>query len=994
MVRKTVTLVFCDVVDSTPLGERLDPEALRGVWSRYHDCARQVLERHGGTVEKFVGDAVMAVFGIPVVHEDDAMRAVRAAVELRTAIAGLNDELEQTFGVRIGLRTGVNTGEVLAGDPAQGQAFATGDAVVVAQRLEAAASSGEILIGDATMRLVRDAVTAQPLGPLVLKGKSEAVAAWCLDEVTPDASGRTRRLDSPLVGRASELARLQDELANAVAGRTCNVVTVLGEPGVGKSRLAAELVSSLGADTLVLEGRCLPYGQGITYWPMAEIVRRLSGPRPPRDVVHELLAGLPEGESVAERVLEAIGLGEPRSRSDELYAAFRSFLETLARDRPTVIVLDDVQWAEPAFLDLVEYLAGWSRDAPMLICCLARPELAELRPSWTAAPAIRLQPLERDESRLLLENMAGPVDPAAADVVGKATGGNPLFLEEMLRMLVEDGLLVERDGRLEALAEFEALRVPETVQAVLAARLDRLDEDERAVLQRAAVIGQVFWWGSVADLTPPDSASEVATHLQALVRKGLVRPDRRTFANEDGFRFGHILIRDAAYESMPKQLRAELHERHADWVESRAGKDADLDEILGHHLEQAYRYRVELGPASDAQALRAERACTTLARAGRRALAREDPHAAAALLGRAASLLAPEAEHLPGVLLDHAIALSRAGALADAQGLFDRLLAADPPARVAASAQLERAMMRIASGQGSLDELLEAAERATEVFAELGDDTGLAQAWNSVATQLFWRGQMSQMEVAAQRALEHARAAGDVRQELWALNATCIALAHGPTPVDEAAARARTLLVRAEELGVDALPLYTLAAIEGMRGNLREAWELYERADTRGVGGVRASVCLYAEPLFELDPERAEEKLRQLLRMLDELGVPTGRPAAVVMLAEALLAGGRHAEAKELMAVPGRAEGEDASTQILRGRTTARTLGGVEGAALAREAVEQARATESSHLLAGALVALAEVTGNRAPLVEAASLWEAKGNAPAVRRLDIRAEAR
>lgn len=994
MVRKTVTLVFCDVVDSTPLGERLDPEALRGVWSRYHESARAVLERHGGTVEKFVGDAVLAVFGIPVVHEDDALRAVRAAFELRGELVRVNDELERAYGVRIAVRTGVHTGEVLAGDPAQGQAFATGDAVVVAQRLETSAAAGEILVSDATMRLVRDAVSAEPLGPLALKGKSEPVLAWRLDRVTPGAAGRTRRLDSPLVGRTTELARLREELATAVADRSCNVVSIVGEPGVGKSRLAAELVSSLGPDALVLEGRCLPYGQGITYWPMAEIVRRLSGPRPPRDVVHELLADVPDGESIAARVLEAIGVGEPRSRSDELYAAFRSFLETLARDRPALIVLDDVQWAEPAFLDLVEYLAGWSRDAPMLICCLARPELAELRPAWTATPTIRLQPLGRDESRLLLENMAGPVDPSAAEAVGRVTGGNPLFLEEMLRMLVEDGLLVERDGRLEALSEFDALRVPETVQAVLAARLDRLGEDERAVLQRAAVIGQVFWWGSVADLSPPESASEVAAHLQALVRKGLVRPDRRTFAGEDGFRFGHILIRDAAYESMPKQLRAELHERHAGWVEARAGSDSDLDEILGHHLEQAHRYRAELGRADDAQALLAGRAGATLARAGRRALAREDPHAAAALLGRAASLLSPDAEELPGTLLDQAIALSREGAIDEAQALFDRLLATDPPPRVSASARLERAMMRIVSGEGSLDELLEAAEQATAVFADLGDDTGLAQAWNSVATQLFWRGQMCQMEVAAQRALEHARVAGDVRQELWALNATCIALAHGPTHVDEAAERARALLVRAEELGVDALPLYTLAAIEGMRGNLREAWELYERADARGVSGVRASVCLYAEPLFELDPERAEEKLRHLLRTLDEIGVATGRPAAVVMLAEALLASGRQAEAKELMAVPGRPDGEDVSTQILRGRTTARTLGGAGGAALARDTVELARATESSHLLAGALVALAEVTGDRAPLAEAAALWEAKGNTPALRRLDIRAGAR
>ncbi|HUH15451.1 MAG TPA: adenylate/guanylate cyclase domain-containing protein, partial [Gaiellaceae bacterium] len=247
MVRKTVTLVFCDVTDSTPLGERLDAEALRGVWSRYHETAREVLERHGGTIEKFVGDAVLAVFGIPVVHEDDALRAVRAAAELRDALARLNDELEPAFGVRVGVRTGVNTGEVFAGDPSQGDPFATGDAVVVAQRLEATAAPGEILVGDATMRLVRDAVTAEPLPGLALKGKTELVDAWRLLAVDPDASGVARRLDSSLVGRTAELERLRAELERATAERACRIVTIVGEPGVGKSRLAVELTAGTGA---------------------------------------------------------------------------------------------------------------------------------------------------------------------------------------------------------------------------------------------------------------------------------------------------------------------------------------------------------------------------------------------------------------------------------------------------------------------------------------------------------------------------------------------------------------------------------------------------------------------------------------------------------------------------------------------------------------------------------------------------------------------------
>ena len=374
MVRKTVTLVFCDVADSTPLGEQLDPEALRGVWSRYHETARAVLERHGGTIEKFVGDAVLGVFGIPVVHEDDALRAVRAAVELRGELAGLNDELEREYGIRIGVRTGVHTGEVFAGDPAQGDPFATGDAVVVAQRLEATATPGEILVGDATIRLVRDAVTAEPVPALELKGKSEPVDAWLLLDVEPDAAGVARRMDSPLVGREAELDALLAELERVVSDRACRIVTIVGEPGVGKSRLAAELIATAGEDALVLEGRCLPYGNGITYWPLVEVVRDLD--------LDAVLGGEPDGETARGRILEAVGRAEPRSRSDELYWAIRRLLETLARERPLVLVLDDIQWAEPAFLDLVEYLAGWSRDAPILVCCMARPDLAELRPAW------------------------------------------------------------------------------------------------------------------------------------------------------------------------------------------------------------------------------------------------------------------------------------------------------------------------------------------------------------------------------------------------------------------------------------------------------------------------------------------------------------------------------------------------------------------------------------------------------------------------------------
>src|SRR5215218_6426324 len=990
MVRKTVTLVFCDVADSTPLGEQLDPEALRAVWSRYHETARTVLERHGGTIEKFVGDAVLGVFGIPVVHEDDALRAVRAAVELRGELAGLNDELERAFGIRIGVRTGVHTGEVYAGDPAQGDPFATGDAVVVAQRLEATAAAGEILAGDATIRLVRDAVTVEPVPALELKGKSEPVDAWRLLDVEPEAAGLARRLDSPLVGRGPELDALLAELEQVLADRSCRIVTIVGEPGVGKSRLAAELVSLAGEGALVLEGRCLPYGSGITYWPLVEIVRDLD--------LDEIL-----GADVAHgRILEAVGRAESRSRSDEIYSAVRRLLEALAATQPVVVVLVDIQWAEPAFLDLVEYLAGWSRDAPILVCCLARPDLAELRPAWGGV-TIQLAPLPREHARTLLENLVGPLDQEAADAVGRATGGNPLFLEEVVRMLVEDGVLVQRHGRLEPMYSVDALPVPGTVQAVLAARLDRLDEAEQALLQRAAVMGQVFWWVAVADLSPAGEVGGVAGRLQALVRKGLIKPDARTFAGEDGFRFGHILIRDAAYEATPKRTRAELHERFASWVEQRAGERLDLDELLGHHLEQAYLYRVELAPAGPSERVLAKRAAERLARGGRRALVRADTNAAGNLLGRAVALLEPDSPQRLELLLDLGTAFQRGGELARALAALDELLAARPGPGLEWSARLERAFVEIYSGESSPENLLAVAERAADVFADLGDDGGLAKTWNAVGLEFFIRGRYAQMETAARTGLEHARGAADQQQEAASLSTVCVALPLGPTPVGLALPQCRELLERAAALGSMAVPAATLAALEGMRGNLAEAWQLYESAqDALADSGslALAGLPLYAEALLALDPARAEAELRTSYASLLERGDRGVLPTIAAHLAEVLIDLGRLEEAEHFSRVGEELTGpSDVYTQVVWRRTLARSLRGRRGRRreqerFAQEAVDWARTTDSPHLVAKSLLAPNEVTGDAEALAEAAELWELKGHLSALAALDIPARAR
>ena len=557
MVRKTVTLVFCDVADSTPLGERLDPESLRGVWSSYHETAREVLERHGGTIEKFVGDAVMAAFGIPVVHEDDALRAVRAAVELREALAALNDRLDAAYGDQ---DRGAHGRQHRRGDrrrPGAGPRVRDRRR----RRRRAAARSRR-------RRRARSSSATRPSGwcetrsspircrALELKGKSEPVAAWRLHDVFPDAAGVTRRLDTPLVGRVVELARSgrrRPGRAGALLPRRH-----------GPRRRRRRQVAPRGRARRGRWARTLsPRG------PLPAVRERdhlLAARRDrPRGLdLDEVLAGEPDGETVHGRLLEAVGRAEPHSRSDELYWAFRRLLETLARARPVLLVLDDVQWAEPAFLDLIEYLAGWTRDAPILVCCLARSDLAELRPAWAGSRRSSWRRCSATMRRQLLENLGGPLDQDAADAVGRATGGNPLFLEEMLRMLVEDGVLVEREGRLEAV---DRRRVdPRARRPSRPCSPRGSTGSSRGALGPPACgrdrPGVLVGRGRRSDTT---RGSAGGRRRSAGARQEGADPSRPgTFAGEDAFRFGHILVRDAAYDSMTKGLRADLHERCAD----------------------------------------------------------------------------------------------------------------------------------------------------------------------------------------------------------------------------------------------------------------------------------------------------------------------------------------------------------------------------------------------------------------------------------------------
>jgi class 3 adenylate cyclase/tetratricopeptide (TPR) repeat protein len=1019
-VRKTVTVVFSDVTGSTALGERLDPESLRRVMSRYFDEMQAVVEAHEGTVEKFIGDAVMAVFGIPVVHEDDAVRAVRAAAEMRKRLAGLNEELERNWGVTIAVRTGVNTGEVVAGDASSGgQRFATGDAVNVAKRLEEAAPANEILLGETTHRLARDAVEVEPVEPLELKGKSERVSAYRLLSIDPGAEGRARRLDSPMVGRERERALLERAYERAAGERGCHLFTVLGAAGVGKSRLLAEFLKGLGDSATVVGGRCLPYGEGITFWPLLEALRKLYGEELV-SAIETRLAGDQNAELIASRVGAAVGLAESAGATEETFWAVRKLLEAQAQEQPLVLVFDDLQWGQPTFLDLLEHVADWSRDAPILLICLARPEFLDDRPGWGGgkfnATSVLLEPLNDDDSAELVHNLLGRAG-LAADVRARITDaaeGNPLFVEEMLAMLIDDGLLERSNGDWVPSGDFESVAVPPTIQALLAARLDRLGSNERAVIERASVEGKVFHRGGVVELSPTEARGDVGGHLQTLVRKELVRPDAAELPGEDAFRFRHLLIRDAAYDGMPKELRAELHERFASWLErAAANRRVEYEEILGYHLEQAYSYRAELAPVDDAVRELGKRAAEHLESAGRRALVRGDRPAATNLLGRAQVLLPPEDPRLPGLLVERGAALQEQGELDDAERVFTE--AADA-AQVLGNrglelrAKLERAFLRILVDPESVDSFRELTETAIPELERLGDEQTLAVAWRMVAHGHLMDMRGADMEQALRQSIEHARRAGDRRGELEGLGWLIRLQWFGPAPLDAGIRLCEQTLKEADaEPGIASIATQVLGMLYGLRGDFDRGRTLFAQAEAiqlelgmkiaRAAGAAMTRAAL--EELAE-DYDAAEEALRPAIEVLRRAGEKGYYSTLLGYLARVSYAQGKYDEAVDLAREADEAGGaDDVETQRLslsvRGMVIARRGETAEAERLARTAVELLAQADALVGQAEAMLSLAEVLAlagrldeASAAAREAARLYAAKGADAGVRLAEAR----
>ena len=602
--RRPATVVFADLVDSTGLGEQLDPETVHAVLDRYSGISCAILERHGGTVEKFIGDAIVGIYGLTALHEDDALRAVRAAVELRDAATELGEELKRTRGIDFAVKLGVNSGDVFVGAGSNRSAFATGDPVNVAARLEQVADAHEILLGERTYRLVEGHVRAEPLEPLELKGRSAKVQAWRLLELEPEQEPVGPA--APFVGRERELDELRAALDATGEDRVCRLFTIVGPAGIGKTRLADELLAEVGDSATVAVGRCLSYGEAITYHALIEIVKKLAGDQPDRRIA-ELIKDQEEAELVARRLRATIGLSDESAPPEETFWAVRRLFEAVARDQPLVAVVEDVHWAEPMLVDLLEYLVSFCAAAPIFVLCLARPELLESRSSWAAPHRNRslmvLEELSEPAARELVDSLAsGGLLQVDAKRIVQTAEGNPFFLEQLVATQAERG-----EGEL-----------PPSVQAVLAARIASLEAGERTVLEHAAVEGRDFKLGSVRTLLPVSERAELGRHLAALMRRQLIEPDPSAFAGEEAFRFSHVLIQEAAYNGLPKQLCAELHERLANWL---ARTQNGEDEIVGFHLEQACRCRHRLGLVGDHEGALAQEAKARLETAARKVFA-------------------------------------------------------------------------------------------------------------------------------------------------------------------------------------------------------------------------------------------------------------------------------------------------------------------------------------------------------------------------------------
>ena len=986
--RRTVTVVFADLAGSTALAERLDPEALREVMLRYYGLMRECLERHGGTVEKFIGDAVMAVFGVPRVHEDDVLRGVRAAWDMQRAMDGLNAGLDPALRARLRLRIGVNTGEVLySREFGDGHALVSGDTVNVAARLEQHAPEGGILLGTVTHRVAAPYVTALPVEPIAVKGKSQPLAVWRLAGVEPDPLAATRPGSARLIGRREELQQLGLAWERSVAQRSCHLFTLLGDPGVGKSRLAAEFSADLrrrGAAVVV--AGCQPYGGGGALQTLAEVVRRALAEvvRPPaeeaeRDSLQALLA-VQEGGAAAADLLAAVLDGTGAATEDTFWAT-GLFLETLSAVRPVVLVLDDLQWAQPPLLDLVDHLADWTAGAPLLLLCLARPDLLDARPGWggakLSATSLVLGPLSPADCEELVACCAEVTAHGAPDTarrVAAAAEGNPLFAEQLVAVLADGGAPDD---------------LPPTVQALLEARLDRLPQAERRAMEHAAVIGREFTVPGLRALGLAQEGTPVVPLLQSLVRRRLVEPAGRR-AGGAGFRFVHLLVREVCYAGLPKRRRAAMHEGYAGWL---AGEDPVCHELVGRHLAEAHRHRRELGAGDEGVARLGASAARHLLTAGEQALARGECRWAAELLSQAVELSDPAADvSAPAVGLPApataqrrsaqlrlAEALIATGEGAQAHELLRQVAADDDGPGARGGAGHARLLLAyLAVPVTGLDPLVATARQLLPGFAADGDELGQARARLYVAHGRQASGRYvdaaGHFEAALAHGLAYRGRSGAVLEQATALGGLAVTLWLGPEPVPAAVERCRELLAAhtAGRRAVRAALCCPLAVLLAMRGDFAEARALVTEAqriaEDLGVAAPQAAIQAFGGLVETLagSADDAERRLRLACELARRAGDTDTLATASGALAVLLLDQGRPEEAtwpaeESRGADGGRSPLQLAEYRAVRSRLLAAAGRPEEAAGLADDAVRLAGATDSPVGRAAAQLNLARV---------------------------------
>ena len=979
--RKAVTVLTVRVQGA----RGVDPEALGGVDERGQAAVARAVARYGGTITSRFGRTVIAVFGVPRVHEDDAFRAVSAALEIRDA------QPRETLkaGHPIGAGIGVVTGEVLVSGSGVGSDAVVGEAITAAGELQESAAPGEILLGRESERLVRGRATTErvetAMGP-----------AWRLLDLAHERPA-VGSLKTPLVGREAEVAQVLHAFEQVARDRTLRMLTILGPAGIGKSRLAQELASLAADRATALVGRCVPYGEGITFWPLREIVDELTA------------VGSSSGHSrdgrEARRLLDELrdAIGDVAGAGDreEIFWIARSLLEELARERPLIVFFEDVHWAEHTFLDLVEYLVDRVLGSPILVVCIARPELLEQRPGWrherSNASAFALERLPDPDCKALIANLAGGLAPGTRARVLEIADGNPLFIEQLVAMLAERG---DRPSE---------IPIPPTIAALLSARLDRLGPGVRAAISRAAVAGKEFSLEAVVELLPDDARRFAFRHLKTLVRKELIEPASEPDGGES-YRFRHILIQQAAYGTTPKRVRAELHEHLATWIsDPELSGVAEHSEIVGYHLEQAFHFRAELGAAGDAELELARRAGHHLAAAGQRAFQRGDMPATANLLRRAARLSPVDGEAGLAALPELGYALFEIGEVDEASAV---LADGEARARAAGDRQLEWRIAVTAARvemyrdpEGiDLESLAAQTETAIEVLGEFCDGAGLARAW-MVLSDLHWsKGRLRGTSEAAVRAAEHARGTGNRREVGWALGQIALCAIHGPTSVEEGLRRLERMLAEEpENRTLDANLSGFVTVLEAMNGDFARARRHIEQSRTvaRDLGlmwqaAVQELLSGYVE-LLAGDPVAAEHDMRSAGELFREIGEGWFLSTVVIDLPRAVYEQGRYEDAFSLLeAVEESPAPTDREWQIKRRGIPARLLARrgrfEEAEKLAREGVALAAGCEFLVLHADVLLDLAEVlelAGRKeeaaATAAEAVSLCELKGNVASAR---------